>query len=314
MDRDVRRGGCFEEDEERKLELRLAPPGEDWLESKVEDDKDHIFNSGLSLNPFPNASKSMAAHLSAGAKRGFFESTESKTDALQQQEKTDFRHLQIKPELEKDILQRTNGRADRQLSVEVKKCCLPLPISATSSGSLAVAHNSSQIRSASTPVVGWPPIRSSRKHLTTASKQAVELKSVSSESKPKNEPIRKTFFVKINMEGIPIGRKIDLLAFDCYEKLSSAVDELFRDLLAAQMEPIAAIKENVEKHAIRGLLDGSGEYTLIYEDEEGDRMLVGDVPWEMFVSTAKRLRVLKSSEVSSSSSSMRTFCRKKKSS
>ncbi|KAK0596824.1 hypothetical protein LWI29_019372 [Acer saccharum] len=38
--------------------------------------------------------------------------------------------------------------------------------------------------------------------------------------------------------------------------------------------------------------------TLVYEDNEGDRMLVGDVPWHMFVSTVKRLRVLKSSEVS----------------
>lgn len=23
-----------------------------------------------------------------------------------------------------------------------------------------------------------------------------------------------------------------------------------------------------------------GEYTLVYEDDEGDRMLVGDVPWQ----------------------------------
>lgn len=29
-----------------------------------------------------------------------------------------------------------------------------------------------------------------------------------------------------------------------------------------------------------GLLDGTGEYTLVYEDNEGDRMLVGDVPWK----------------------------------
>jgi len=28
------------------------------------------------------------------------------------------------------------------------------------------------------------------------------------------------------------------------------------------------------------LLDGSREYTLVYEDNEGDRMLVGDVPWQ----------------------------------
>lgn len=36
--------------------------------------------------------------------------------------------------------------------------------------------------------------------------------------------------------------------------------------------------DGVEK--IGGLLDGSGEYTLVYEDHEGDRMLVGDVPWQ----------------------------------
>jgi len=28
------------------------------------------------------------------------------------------------------------------------------------------------------------------------------------------------------------------------------------------------------------ILVGSGEYTLVYEDNEGDNMLVGDVPWQ----------------------------------
>jgi auxin-responsive protein IAA len=34
------------------------------------------------------------------------------------------------------------------------------------------------------------------------------------------------------MEGVPIGRKINLNAYDSYEKLSVAIDELFRGLLA----------------------------------------------------------------------------------
>jgi len=38
-------------------------------------------------------------------------------------------------------------------------------------------------------------------------------------------------------------------------------------------------KQEGEK-AIMGVLDGSGEYKLVYEDNEGDRMLVGDVPWQ----------------------------------
>lgn len=43
---------------------------------------------------------------------------------------------------------------------------------------------------------------------------------------------QKGFFVKINMDGIPIGRKVDLSAYDSYEKLASAVNELFKGLLA----------------------------------------------------------------------------------
>lgn len=38
-------------------------------------------------------------------------------------------------------------------------------------------------------------------------------------------------------------------------------------------------QEDTEK-VICALLDGSGEYTLVYKDNEGGRMLVGDVPWK----------------------------------
>lgn len=53
-------------------------------------------------------------------------------------------------------------------------------------------------------------------------------------------------------------------------------------MFLAQRDPLTAgtQKNPEEKQAITGLLDGSGEYTLVYEDDEGDRMLVGDVPWE----------------------------------
>lgn len=46
------------------------------------------------------------------------------------------------------------------------------------------------------------------------------------------ESSQKGFFVKINMDGIPIGRKVDLSTYDSYEKLASAVNELFKGLLA----------------------------------------------------------------------------------
>lgn len=38
------------------------------------------------------------------------------------------------------------------------------------------------------------------------------------------------------------------------------------------------------------------EYAPTYEDKDGDWMLVGDVPWEMFMSSCKKLRIMKGSE------------------
>jgi len=35
---------------------------------------------------------------------------------------------------------------------------------------------------------------------------------------------------------------------------------------------------------------------LTYEDKEGDWMLVGDVPWGMFLTSVKRLRIMRTSE------------------
>ncbi|PON71363.1 AUX/IAA protein [Trema orientale] len=181
--------------------------------------------------------------------------------------------------------------------------------------------------SASTgPVVGWPPVRSFRKNVakySSFSKSAatnIGHYEYSSEQKDQvaqddhdlvkaegnninssdhhDDPIKPEDhhkFVKINMEGVPIGRKVDLNAYDSYHKLSYAIDQLFRGLLAAQRDYSASerMEETEDAKAVT-----NGECTLVYEDNEGDMMLVGDVPWQMFVSTAKRLRVLKTAELS----------------
>ncbi|KAK3160584.1 hypothetical protein QOZ80_1BG0061520 [Eleusine coracana subsp. coracana] len=156
-------------------------------------------------------------------------------------------------------------------------------------------------RPAAAPVVGWPPVRSFRRNLASS-------RPPPQSSSPSAHQDRKKggggAFVKINMDGVPIGRKVDLAAYGGYAELSAAVGKLFRGLLAAQRDPAAADDDDEEEQApvIGGAMDGgSGEYTLVYEDEEGDRVLVGDVPWEMFVATAKRLRVLKSSDLPASS-------------
>lgn len=102
-------------------------------------------------------------------------------------------------------------------------------------------------------------------------------------------------FVKVNMDGVPIGRKIDLKAYDSYDKLSQALEEMFKRFInvqgSGQRQPTNPSSENDHPPLLSGT-----DYVLTYEDNEGDRMLVGDVPWDMFVNTVKRLRIMKSSE------------------
>ncbi|KAM3347360.1 hypothetical protein ACQJBY_021364 [Aegilops geniculata] len=149
---------------------------------------------------------------------------------------------------------------------------------------------------AAAPVVGWPPVRSFRRNLAASKPSLSKEDGRASKDndvavKGADEPAgRKGLFVKVNMDGVPIGRKVELKEHGSYADLSATVDKLFRSLLVAQRDAAAA------PDAIAG-----GEYTLVYEDDEGDRMLVGDVPWQMFIVTAKRLRGLKSSDLPASS-------------
>ncbi|KAI4349814.1 hypothetical protein L6164_010367 [Bauhinia variegata] len=85
------------------------------------------------------------------------------------------------------------------------------------------------------------------------------------------------FFVKVYMEGIPIGRKLDVLAHDGYHELVKTLEHMFDTtiLWGTKMDGVQPERCHV----------------LTYEDEEGDFLMVGDVPWEMFLSTVKRLKI-----------------------
>jgi len=158
------------------------------------------------------------------------------------------------------------------------------------------APNQTGTPSRAPPVVGWPPIRSFRKNL--ASQPKVAAAPSCNPPPPAAEPVEKkinTMFVKVNVDGVPIGRKIDLKAYDSYEKLSVALDEMFRGSINALTSDASPLAENNNNNNQASLLNGR-DYVFVYEDIEGDRMLVGDVPWEMFVNTVKRLRVMKSSD------------------
>ena len=80
-------------------------------------------------------------------------------------------------------------------------------------------------------MVGWPPVRAIRRNLTNGSSSKQSPDRQNDEAGDKKITCKRSPLVKINMDGIPIGRKIDLAAYDDFQKLSSAVQELFSGFL-----------------------------------------------------------------------------------
>ncbi|KAK7319975.1 hypothetical protein RJT34_04704 [Clitoria ternatea] len=138
-------------------------------------------------------------------------------------------------------------------------------------------------------VVGWPPIRSFRKNSMTSQPQKND---ADADAEAKSECL----YVKVSMEGAPYLRKVDLNSFTTYRELSLALEKMFSCFTISQCGSYGVSnQEKLSETKLMDLLHGS-EYVLTYEDKDGDWMLVGDVPWQMFTESCKRLRIMKSSE------------------
>ncbi|KAL5566289.1 hypothetical protein UlMin_029453 [Ulmus minor] len=118
-----------------------------------------------------------------------------------------------------------------------------------------------------TQVVGWPPVRSYRKNCLQAGK--------------KSEVEASGIYVKVSMDGAPYLRKMDLKLYKGYPELLKALEDMFK----------FKVGEFCEREGYNG-----SEFVPTYEDKDGDWMLVGDVPWSMFMSSCKKLRIMKGSE------------------
>ncbi|KAJ7527692.1 hypothetical protein O6H91_16G066700 [Diphasiastrum complanatum] len=155
--------------------------------------------------------------------------------------------------------------------------------------------------------VGWPPVQSFRKNSLPAphSKNPAQSKdkppsgslTAVGTAAPHGNP--HPLFVKVYMDGLPIGRKVDLKIHNSYDKLSATLKEMFHRLLTASHQvvgprPITKSLSLCEEKNLN-FLCGS-EYLITYEDKDGDLMLMGDVPWGMFIRTVKRLRIMKGCE------------------
>ncbi|KAJ7963036.1 Auxin-responsive protein [Quillaja saponaria] len=151
------------------------------------------------------------------------------------------------------------------------------------------ANENGSAPAAKAQVVGWPPIRSFRKN-TMASNLA------KNNDEADDKPGFGCLYVKVSMDGAPYLRKVDLKTYSNYVKLSSALEKMFSCFTIGQCSSHGLpAKDGLSERCLKDLLHGS-EYVLTYEDKDGDWMLVGDVPWEMFTDSCRRLRIMKGSE------------------
>ncbi|GAV87991.1 AUX_IAA domain-containing protein [Cephalotus follicularis] len=192
----------------------------------------------------------------------------------------------------------------------------PSASSSSSSSTLSTANASAgtkrsahSVAAAASQVVGWPPIRAYRMNSMANQAKTLETEEFNAiikknRSKTNNNDtngsakVRATLFVKVNMDGVPIGRKVDLHALSSYETLAQTLQDMFQQPTA----PVTATRSSIQDDFMEGarrpstVLDGSSEFVLTYEDKDGDWMLVGDVPWGIFLSSVKRLKVMRTSE------------------
>ncbi|KAB2037297.1 hypothetical protein ES319_D03G064900v1 [Gossypium barbadense] len=146
------------------------------------------------------------------------------------------------------------------------------------------ANEHSNAPASKAQVVGWPPIRSFRKN------------TMASNSAKNSEDAAGCLYVKVSMDGAPYLRKVDLKTYKTYKEISSALEKMFTCFTLGHCSSNGlAVRDGLSESRLMDLLHGS-EYVLTYEDKDGDWMLVGDVPWEMFIDTCKRLRIVKGSE------------------
>ncbi|XP_047092780.1 auxin-responsive protein IAA14-like [Lolium rigidum] len=129
-------------------------------------------------------------------------------------------------------------------------------------------------------VVGWPPVCTYRKSTfqsatsTSTSTAEKEKEGAGEAAAAGKRPGGGGLYVKVSMDGAPYLRKVDLRTYGGYGELRAALDKLF------------------------GCFDNgaAGQFAVAYEDKDGDLMLAGDVPWEMFICSCKRLRIMRGSE------------------
>uniref|UniRef100_A0A5B7BKX5 Auxin-responsive protein n=1 Tax=Davidia involucrata TaxID=16924 RepID=A0A5B7BKX5_DAVIN len=87
-------------------------------------------------------------------------------------------------------------------------------------------------------------------------------------------------YVKVNMDGVIVGRKICILDHMGYSSLALQLEDMFGRQSTSGLQ----------------LFHAGTEFSLFYKDRDENWRTVGDVPWKEFVDCVKRLRIVRKNE------------------
>ncbi|MED6112239.1 hypothetical protein PIB30_059862 [Stylosanthes scabra] len=144
-------------------------------------------------------------------------------------------------------------------------------------------HLSNKNEGEENDLVGWPPIKSWRKKELNHQNPTTRVRQIRNNNTmqatnhhDENQNSREeteSLYVKVNMEGVIVGRKIDLRLYNSYQTLTHTLVTMF------------AKYQNLEE-------DGAS-YKLTFQNEQGDWLLARHVPWQSFIATVRRLAILR---------------------
>ncbi|KAK4365511.1 hypothetical protein RND71_016869 [Anisodus tanguticus] len=81
---------------------------------------------------------------------------------------------------------------------------------------------------------------------------------------------------KVQMQGVAVGRAVDLTVLKGYDELIKELEEMFE---------------------IQGELHSRNKWEIVFTDDEGDMMLMGDYPWLDFCNVVRRIFICSSPDV-----------------
>ncbi|PNY13006.1 auxin response factor 9-like protein [Trifolium pratense] len=97
-----------------------------------------------------------------------------------------------------------------------------------------------------------------------------------SPKEPQSKQICSRSRTKVQMQGVAVGRAVDLATLNGYDQLIGELEELFD---------------------IKGQLQHRNIWEIVFTDDEGDMMLVGDDPWPEFCNMVRRIFICSSQDV-----------------